>query len=211
MTTITEETWAESYPQLQEQARRLVRQLHVPDWLGQEEDVACDIVQESMCRVYEYSQKAARGERPPVQSLTALLTTVAKNYCRDLRRREYRLSRDLEHAPQSFVDQAASFSEAAVENVYRERLFGLLARLIAQFPPKQRRALLIDLAERMAFGDRPSVLQAAFQAQGIRLEDYRQARANGERERNCSAALMNHALKRLRRRPEIQAYLHGTA
>jgi hypothetical protein len=185
--------------------------LHVSDWQGQEEDIAWDIVQESMCRAYEYSEKAARGERPPVQSLTALLTTVAKNYCRDLRRREYRLSRDLEHVPQGQADQSASFSDTAVENVYREQLFGLLARLIAQFPPKQRQALLVDLAERMAFDERPSVLQAAFQAQGIRMEEYRQARPTNEHERNCSAALLTHALKRLRQQPEIQAYLHGTA
>jgi DNA-directed RNA polymerase specialized sigma24 family protein len=206
-TKINEKIWGESYPQLHAQARRLVRQLNVPDWQGQEEDVAWDIVQESMRRAYEYSQKAANGERDPVQSLTALLNTVAQNYCRDLRRREWRLSRDLVNAPQGFVDNEGNFSEIATENAYREHLFAILAHEIARFPPKQRQALLTDLASRMAFGEKPSTLQAAFQAEGIRLEEYSKSRSESEQERSRNAALLAHAYKRLKTLEEVQHYL----
>jgi RNA polymerase sigma factor (sigma-70 family) len=204
---IDETSWEENYSQLCAQVRRLVHQLMVPDWQGQEEDIAWDIVQESMRRVYEYTQKAANGEREPVQSLTALLNTVAQNYCRDLRRRERRLSREITNTSQGFVDNEQSFSEIATENVYREHLFHILAHEIAQFPAKQRHALLTDLADRIAFGEKPSTLQDAFQAVGIRLEEYRKPHSECEQERARNAALLAHAYKRLRTLEKVQNYL----
>ena len=206
-TMISEKNWSESYPQLHAQARRLVRQLNVSNWQGQEEDLAWDIVQESMRRAYEYSQKAANGEREPVQSLTALLSTVAQNYCRDLRRRDWRLNREIANTPQGFMDNQESFSDIATENAYREHLFHILAHEIAHFPPKQRQALLTDLADRMAFGDKPSTLQAAFQAEGIFLEEYRKPRSECDRERSRNAALLAHAYKRLKMLEKVRDYL----
>lgn len=206
-TKITEKSWSESYPQLHALARRLVHQLNVSQWRGQEEDVAWDIVQESMRRAYEYSQKAAYGEREPVQSLTALLKTVAQNYSRDLWRREWRLSREAAYAPQGFIANEGNFSEIATENAYRESLFRLLAHEIAQFPAKQRQALLADLANRMAFEEQLSPLQAAFQAEGIRLEEYQKSRIENDLERGRNAALLAHAYKRLKTLPKLQDYL----
>lgn len=206
---ISEKIWEDSYPQLHGYARRLVHQLksNVPDWQGQEEDVAWDIVQESMRRAYEYSQRAASGEREPVLSLTALLHTVAQNYCRDQRRREWRLSRERANAPLEFCASEGQFNEIAMENVYRESLFRLLAHEIALFPTKQRLALLTDLASRMAFDEHPSTLQAAFKAEGIHLEEYQKPRAECERERSRNAALLAHAYKRLKTLKKIQDYL----
>ncbi len=204
--------WEENYTNLHAHARRLVRQFNIPDWCGQEEDVAWDIVQESMRRAYEYTQKAARGEREPVGSLTALLNTVAQNYCRDLRRREWRLNRDLTTTSASFVDRSETrFSEVAIENAYREQLFRLLAHEIAAFPTKQRKALLTDLASRMAFDEKHSTLQRAFLTEGIHLEEYRNPPVQGEKERTRSAALLSHAYKRLRGLADIRAYLDEQA
>lgn len=206
-TKISEKSWEESYSQLHAQARRLVHQLKVAHWQGQEEDVAWDIVQESMRKALEYARKAEKGEGEVVQSLPALLSIIARNYGRDLRRREWRLSKEATNIPQGFVDSEASFSEVATENVYHERLFRSLAHEIALFPLKQRQALLADLAGRMAFEKKPSTLQAAFQAEGIRLEEYRSSRPTDERERNRNAALLAHAYKRLKGLKEVQKYL----
>jgi DNA-directed RNA polymerase specialized sigma24 family protein len=203
-TKVSEINWRESYPQLLAQARRMVHQLKVANWLGQEEDVAWDIVQESMRKAVEYAQKAERGEREPVESLTALLNTVAQNCTRDLRRREKRLSREI---PLGFVDNEMNFSEVATENAYHACLFRDLAHEIACFPAKQRQALLADLASRMAFGEKPTILQAAFRAEGIFLEQYRRSRPESERERSRNAALLNHAYKRLKGLEEIKKYL----
>ncbi|MGH2480456.1 MAG: hypothetical protein ACRDHW_12445, partial [Ktedonobacteraceae bacterium] len=91
---ISETTWNEAYAQLHTYAKKLVYSLHVPSWQGQEEEVACDIVQESMSRFVEYAQKAERNERVHVRSIIGLLKVIACNYGRDLRRREWRLRRE---------------------------------------------------------------------------------------------------------------------
>ncbi|HEX4714671.1 MAG TPA: hypothetical protein VH164_07065 [Ktedonobacteraceae bacterium] len=200
----SEINWGESYPQLHAQARRLVNRMKIPNWLGQEEDVAWDIVQESMRKAFEYSQKC--GEKP-VQSLAGLLCTTAQNCTFDLRRREKRLCRESTRVPQEFVDHEAQFSELAIEHVYHERIFRALAREIAHFPLKQRRALLADLAERMAFGEKPTTLQAAFRAEGIRLEEYRHLRPQSELERSRNAALLYQAYRRLKNLEEVKKYL----
>lgn len=207
-TRISEKNWEESYAPLHAQARRLVHQMKVSHWSGQEEDVAWDIVQESMRRAFEYAQRIEQSnEAKPIQSLTALLNTVAQNYSRDLRRREWRLSKEATNAPQGFTDTEDNFSEIATENAYREHLFRDLASEIALFPTKQRQALLSDLAGRMAFEEKPSMLQAAFQAVGIHLEEYRQSRSECEQERSRNAALLAHAYKRLKCLKKVRDYL----
>lgn len=203
----SEINWGEGYPQLHRQTRRFVARMKIANWQGQEEDVTWDIVQESIRKVLEYMRKVERGEEEPVQSLAGLLRTVAQNNVLDLRRREKRLFRDTTEVARDFVDNGASFSELAVENVYHERLFRILAREIARFPRKQRQALLADLAERMAFGEKPTTLQAAFQAEGIRLEEYRRPRPLSELERNRNAALLYQAYRRLRNSEEVKKYL----
>ena len=205
-TSINEKSWRESYPPLYALVLRWVRQFNVSHWQGQEEDVAWDIVQESMRRVYEYSELVAQGEREPIQSLAALLSTVAQNYCRDLRRSEWRLSKEADRVPQGFVDML-NFSEVAIESVYGEHLVSILAHEIAHCPPKQREAILTDLANRMAFGEQLSPLQSAFQAEEICLEEYCKPRPESEPERRRDAALLTHAYKRLKFRERVRDYL----
>ena len=199
--------WGESYPQLHAQVRGFVSRMKIANWQGQEEDIVWDIVQESVRKVFEYTRRAERGEEAPVQSLSGLLRTTAQNNTLDLRRREKRLCRDLEQTAREFVDDEANFSDVATENVYHERLFRTLAHEIARFPRKQRQALLTDLAGRMAFGAKPTTLQAAFQAEGICLEEYRRSRPLSSLERNRNAALLYQAYRRLRNLAEVKKYL----
>lgn len=190
--------WAKHYPQLHMQSVRLVNQMKLPRWQGEEEDIAWDVVQESMRKIFEYTRRVERGEEKPVQEVAGLLHITARNSLLDRRRRERRLCAESAYAAPSFADTTVHLSEIATENVYRERLFRLVARKIARFPAKQRRALLIDLAGRMAFGERPTVLQAAFQAEGIQLADYRDLQPADEQERNRHAALLYQAYRRLK-------------
>jgi hypothetical protein len=210
--TLSENSWRMVYPQLLARARALVQLFHVESWQGREEDIAWDIVQESMRRAYEYPHKTAYRERVSVQSLTALLKTVAHNYCQDLRQREQRLapvSEDLLLAQQANIPLEA-IEETATENAYREHLFHILAHEIAHFPLKQQQALLSDLAARMTFRGKPSTLQAAFLTEGIRLEEYRQPPPESQQERRCQAALRSLAYKRLKRLATVQQYLAET-
>lgn len=204
---IPEAAWNEAYSQLNPYVKKLVYSLNVPDWHGQEEAVACDIVQESMSRFVEYVQKAERRERVPVRSMIGLLKKIASNYSKDLRRKEWRLRREDAGMLRDMVDNGASFSEIAVENVYRERLFGIIAHEIAHFPKKQQSSLLKDLAHRMVFDDSPTTLEMAFRAEGIFLEEYHAAQAEGELERNRHASLRNYAYKRLRTSEVVRNYV----
>jgi DNA-directed RNA polymerase specialized sigma24 family protein len=206
-TTRNEIDWGEGYPQLHRHTRRFVARMKIANWQGQEEDVTWDIVQESMRKVFEYVRKVERDEEEPIQSLAGLLRTTAQNSTLDLRRREKRLFRETPSNERSFADTETSFSELATENVYHERLFRILAHEIAHFPRKQRQALLADLAERMAFDRQPTTLQAAFQAEGIHLEEYRRTRPLCGLERNRNAALLYQAYQRLKNLEEVKKYL----
>lgn len=202
--------WQALYPSLYSQAKRLVYAFGVPSWKGQEGDIAWDIVQETLRRVYEYTQKVGTSETVPVQSLERLVSVVARNYCKDLRRHDRRLSRaatsEVMPGSEEFVDSEANFGEIATENAYRAALFQRLAHEIAAFPKKQRTALLIDLASRMAFGKEPTPLQVAFLAEGIRLEDYQHAMPTDVKERGKYASLLAHAYKRVAGLEQVRAY-----
>lgn len=207
-TNACEIDWEQASQQLYKRIRYKVYQMRLPRWKGEEDDIAWDVVQDSMRKFWEYLRRAEKGEEKPVQEQESLLYVIALNCLKDRRRREIRLCSEAEQTRASFVDTGIHLSEIATENVYQERLFYLLARKIALFPQKQRSALLVDLASRMAFDEKPTTLQAAFQAEGIRLEEYRFRQPGNARERSRHAALLYQATQRLKEfDKDIQTYL----
>ena len=203
----TEATWNDVYTHLYTYVRRLVHHLNVPRWQGQEEEMAWDIVQESVSRFLTYAQKVERGERAPVRSMLGLLKVIARHYSRDLRRRDWRLRPEgIDMSPASTAT-LISIEEVAVENVYRLELFRTVAHEIARFPKKQRWSLLMDLARLTAFAEKPTALQMALRAEGIFLEGYRTEVPRSEQERRQQASLRNHAYKRLSSLPRRRQYL----
>lgn len=194
-------TWAELYPQLRRLAKHLVYSFRVPCWKGQEEDIVEDIVQEIARRIIEYSERAERGEVAPIHSLEHMIVVIVRNYCIDLSRRDRRLVRtstnDRSAEVHPDMDDPVTLAEMATENVYQEELFRQLALEIAKFPEKQRRALLIDLANLMQFGKQPTPLQAAFLAAGIQLQDYQQPLPDNLVERSRHIAILCVAYKRV--------------
>jgi DNA-directed RNA polymerase specialized sigma24 family protein len=197
----SDKVWRDLYPSLRSLAQRLVSSFGVQTWQGQKRDIAEDVVQETARRLIEYSQKAGRGEVAPICSIKSLMTAIAYNYCKDLRRHDRRLLRitSSDYSPETVLaaNEQAPLPEVATENVYQEWLFTLAAHEIADFPEKQRKALLIDLANRMHFDTHPSALQAAFLKVGIRLQDYQQPLPANHTERSRHASLVSYAYKRL--------------
>src|SRR5205085_4692613 len=173
----SELVWKNLYPSLVSFARSLVYSFGVPSWKGQEEDIIADIVQETMRRLLELWQKAERGEANPIRSLNQLMRVIAQNYCKDLRRHDRRMLRipDQNDAYPMYAstDDQLQLLESVTEHVYQESLFKLLAHEIANFPDKQRRAILIDLANRTCFDTQLTPLQSAFLKEGIQLQQYR--------------------------------------
>lgn len=202
--------WSILYPLLRSFVTRLVYAFKVPSWYRQEDDVIEDIVQETALRTIEFWQKAERGEAAPIRSLEQVMLTIALNYCRDLRRRDHRLVHvtqdDFPFEGRSITNDQFTFTEAATENAYRESLFALIAPEVAKFPHKQRRALLIDLANLMAF-DSPTALEEAFLEVGIQLQEYQQPLPESPVERIRHASLLNHAYRRVVNLPCVHEYI----
>jgi len=204
---MSDTTWSALYPALRSLACFLVRTSSFSYWYGQEDDMAEDIVQETARRVIERAQKAERGEATPIQSLKQMATTVAYNYCRDLKRRDYRLSRmDTAdagtHTPHFYPVDVGSdehILDAVADKVDQDRLFDMLAGEIDQFPAKQKHALLVDLANRMSFDEEPTPLQASFLDRGIELRHYCQPLPDDPRERGRHISLCSQAYKRIAR------------
>lgn len=206
---VGETTWSDLTVSLSPYARTLVYSLRVPSWRGQEEDVIEDIVQETAKRTIERIQKAERGEAEPVRSLPHMVMMVAQNYCKDLRRRERRLVRlqqkSYELDIRAYDDTQPPPFDDICERVDQENLLRQVAREIANFPKKQREALLIDLANRMFFGSCPTPLQSAFLEAGIQLENYRRPLPGG-RERNKHVSLLSCAIRRISQLSCVQEY-----
>src|SRR5713226_6064759 len=89
----SETTWQQLYLSLRPLIKRWVYSLHVPSWQGQELDIVEDILQESIVRIFKYVKKAECGEVPPIDSLERISIVIAHNYCKDLRRKDLRLTR----------------------------------------------------------------------------------------------------------------------
>ena len=198
-------TWEKLYPVLKSLARYFVYSSNIPSWKGQESDIIEDVVQESGRRIIERSQKAERGEALPIQSLQSMLFAVVRNYCEDLRRRDRRLVHV--HPQDASIQISVNLMESSTENVYQEALFNLVAREVAAFPDKQRRAILIDLANRMSFDTQPTSLQKAFLEAGIDLQQYKQPLPCCAQERSRHVSLVTCAYKRVASLRQIQKYI----
>lgn len=197
----SEKTWVEYFSLLRSYARRFVYSAKVPCWRYQEEDIVEDIVQETIRRFIERYQRAKSGEMSPIRSPKHVIVRIARNYFIDIWRRDCRLQHASPHDWLLEVSYAANEQPdllgVASENVYREELFTLLAREVAHFPVKQRKALLIDLANRMAFDTELTPLQKAFSAEGMELRMYQCHLPANPAERARHIALTSLAYKRI--------------
>jgi DNA-directed RNA polymerase specialized sigma24 family protein len=207
----SDNTFEKLYPSLESLAKYFVYSLRVPSWQGQENDIVADIVQETWRRVIERSRKAERGEAPPIRSLKSIVTVIARNYCKDLRRHDRKLLRILPQdvSPQAHlsVHDQQHLEDAGSESVYQEKLFKLVAREIASFPEKQRIAILTDLANRMYFEKQPTPLQLAFLKVGLDLRDYRKTLPTDPKERSRHVSLVTYAYKRVTSLMSVQQYI----
>lgn len=200
----SDDTWREWLPMLQARAEYWAGSFRVSSWLGQERFIADDAVQETALRILERNKRATRGEAGAIEHPERMVVVTELNYLRDQRRHDLRVTR-LGTDESLFEGQVVQLqyvvdpSEVAVENAFRESLFFWAAHEIAQFPDKERAALLYDLAVKMSFDDdEPTPLQAAFLEEGIDLRDYADALSDDRKERARHAALLWHAYKRLK-------------
>jgi len=197
----SEEDWMRCINWLRSCVRRIVYSAHFAFWRGQEEEIIEDVVQETMRRILERSQQAERLEAAPVRSLERMCYSIARNYCIDMLRRDNRLLRvsaDCSWLEDDCMpDNQANSFEVAIERASQEEIFTGLAQQVARFPEKRRRALLIDLANRMCFERELTPLQKAFMAVGIDFREFRQALPSDPANRTRHGALKSLAYKQI--------------
>lgn len=194
--------WQEYYPRLLSIAKRFVYAYHIPCWNGQEEDIAEDVAQETMVRMFKRNNQSQQGTAVPIHSWKAMATTVARNYVLDLRRHDHRVVRISESSvmqAESCIDELESPAERAIQQLFHEWVFLQIANEINRLPRKQRCAILIDLANRMTFDSQPTPLQIAFLRAGISLQEHQQLLSENSRERTRHSALLSLAYKRIGR------------
>ena len=205
--------WNTLYRSLWSRVAHWVYTSRLSTWRGQEDDIIADIVQEAISRTFRHALRAEQGEIPPLHSLERVSAVIAYHFFVDLRRRDRRLARFIEspitlleatqndHPIEAYLAIADQIDliEVVLDNIVNGSLFERLAFEIVRFPEKQRRALLIDLSNRMHFGAEPTLLQQAFLKVGIQLQDYKQPIPDDPIERRRHASLVSVAYKRLKK------------
>src|SRR5258706_8642375 len=202
--------WIVLYSLLVPLVKRWVYSSKVYAWAGQESDIAWDIVQVAIQRTFEYALKTLKNGISII-SLKHLSITIARNYYRDLLRKERRIvhfdQEDALPGNRVSLSDLVDPSEIAFEMMYMDWLFTQIANAVIAFPRGTRTALLIDLASRMHFDDaEPTPLQRAFLEVGIRLKDYQGLIPDEPRARSRYASLLSVAYKRLARVIGLKQY-----
>src|SRR5437588_363913 len=82
-----EQMWADLVDFLRIRTRHFVYSAHVVDWLGQQEEIIEDIVQETVSRIFERARRAECGEAVPIRSLKHIAVRTAHNFFVDMLRR----------------------------------------------------------------------------------------------------------------------------
>jgi hypothetical protein len=206
-------TWDELYRFLGTRVSYWVRSSHVSLWNGQEEDIIADIVQEATVSTFMYAStylsELKEGETFSGDSLKRLGLAIAyKQYqqlrCQDSRFRCIQLHRFSSHGYVVIYEWSGPL-ERTVDSTLQEWHCNRLAEKIAKISSGPRRALLIDLANRVHFDTpRAMPLQRAFLKQGIRLQDYQQSLPNDPQARGRHLALLRCAYEQIMRQREEQ-------
>jgi DNA-directed RNA polymerase specialized sigma24 family protein len=178
-----------------------VRRSKLPSWVGQEDDIVKDIIQETVVRMCK-KFLTAPDEIFSIQSMEAYSYTVAYRYFLDLQRKEKRVSRlpqdTYEFETSTFMLNSDDEMETLLEATVILSELTEAARIIVTIPNKQRRALLVDLARYNDFTEEPTLMEQAFAAVGIRLRDYCQLFPLDSIGRSRHNSLLSLGYRRLR-------------
>lgn len=197
-------------------AKKLVFSAHILSWIGQEDDIIADAVQETILRVWYRIRLAESGKARRVDSPERMAIVILRNHIRDLMRHDRRLIRvfsddqwrellsirtlGLSEKPVEDTDYVSieTIEDIVTEDMMEEELLYKAAVVIASFKGKQMRAVLTNLANLMDTFDELTPLQKAFTKVGIQLENYREPVPEDKQMRARQASLLSIALKRLR-------------
>lgn len=194
-------TWSELYIILPRLVKRQVHDMPVSSWSGQEYDLTQDIVQETVVRTFIQMQKAESGKVPPVVAPEYFSKRVARNRLFDIARKESRLVRpsiDIAWQEKMMEENWIDSCEDVLDDMEITSLFMLIAQVIAEFPEGQRKALLMDLADRTPEDEPFRPLQQALKSVNINLDLYRNLVPTSIVEKQRYASLLSLAYRRVK-------------
>src|SRR5258706_395011 len=145
ITISDDERWTELYHRLRPLAKVWAYSAGVATWKGQENDIAEDIVQVALLKIFQYFN-SCRANGTAIGSLEHLSLVIAKHSFLDMRRRELRFQR-LSYSTnvpseQISLERLTDPSQEAEEKLYEEWLLAASATTITAFSTKLRAAIL---------------------------------------------------------------------
>jgi DNA-directed RNA polymerase specialized sigma24 family protein len=177
---------------------------HIVIWRKQQDDIAEDITQEALMRVF------ATMKSTSVVSLYGFCRITARNVFIDRIRKENRLVHFA--VDEGYYEvQLSSYEQESPETIALNHLMleedvVLVAQFIANAPAKQQAALLAHLAKDTDIDAPPSSLELALVQHDIHLREYGPPPFEDEGAVSRQSALLWHIRKRLKKEYE-QAYL----
>ncbi len=204
-------TWDILYRSIRSLVGIWVHSSHIPVWRGQEEEVAADIVQETMLRTFEYasdfSSWTQKGNDALCHPLENICKAIAYTQYRDLRRQDSRFIRvrsyKYSYPGCSITCERFDPLETAINDTFQEWCCTHLASEIVDIPIGPRTELLIYLANHVCFDLQISqLLQNAFLKRGIKLQEYRRSLPCNHIALNRHTTLLRMAYKRVMRKQE---------
>ncbi len=197
-----EQSWSQLYASLRHPVTLYVHMYAAPTWIEQRYDLIEDIIQEIATRMFRQTQLNDTHEGTPIRNIESFCHIMVRNYCRDLWRKEKRVSffpRDAYAFDAAIMYELSEDPlEATLDDLTTNAVLIEVARIIVDFPERQRTALLIDLARYNDFGEEPTLLEKILANVGITLRAYRGALPQTPIERGRHNASLSYAYKRLR-------------
>lgn len=186
-----ESIWRSIYETLAPSVRGLVYSSSIPSWHGQENEIADDIVQETLSRVVGCLVVQRKGDSSDESMIGWLSMSIADELLREQRLLEKRITHlnTLEEQKEE-VDGSEEVRE----------MFEWIIQEICQLPSNQQRALLVDLANQIGMDEAPVAFLEALQEKGIHLSDYQQPLIFSLNERRRTNELASYAYKNLSER-----------
>ncbi len=168
-------------------------------WVGDEQNLVDDVLQETYLRALCFAAKNASS----IACFEALCKTIAKRYILDLRRKEKRFAGSLDNSAFTITYMITSTAvdpfELVLEDITYFSSILMFSQIIKKFPEKQRTAILIDLARNVDFDNEcPGPLERAMYAVGIALREYDCPQPHDPVLRKRHNSLVCLAYKRLR-------------
>lgn len=206
-----EQRWVSLYLLLLPLVTRWVYSAQIYSWKGQENDIALDIVQVTILRMFEYELKM-QSKNISIGSYHGLSIRIAKNYFQDLRRKDSRLLplyRDGYSPVENSYHNELDVADKILDRVYEEWLLQKIANVIVNFPPKLRRAMFIDIANRLKKSMQPSFLRVAFAKLGIQLREYENQLPQDPKSRASHASLVSLGYKKIAALSQTQDFFEN--